>query len=477
MRRTKIVGTIGPASWSEDTFSKLVDGGLDVARLNFSHGDHERHSTTLEMIRAVSEKKGRHIAVLQDLCGPKVRTGKVLDDDGAGVLQLEPGDVVILAAGESYSKPGRIGISHRAIALESKPGDRVFISDGLIELLILNVKDNEIHCSVVVGGEVGSRKGVNLPGSELKGIPAITEKDWEDLDWGIRNKVDYVALSFVRRPEEIQALRKRIHESGGDIPVIAKIEKPQALDRIDEIVRAADGVMVARGDLGVELPPQQVPLVQKSLIALAMEHERPVITATQMLESMTENRRPTRAEVSDVANAIFDGTDAVMLSGETASGKHPVSALSTMADIAEAADEFIRTQPCFRRREGFAVPDNVGEAVGRAAEQIARDLDLKAIFVPDVDGTRARAASASRPDAKIYGMSWKPEVLKRMALLWGVETVWMPLVKRGSELIEQAEKLAIEKNAACSGDWIVIMTGSPHEDPGPVNTLRLHQIP
>lgn len=477
MRRTKIVATIGPSSWNEDIFAELVDCGLDIARLNFSHGDHERHAKTLAMIRAVSEKKGRHVAVLQDLCGPKVRTGKVSPDGGSDVVHLEPDDHVVLAAGDPHSKPGRIGISHREIALESRTGDRIFISDGLIELLILDVVDTEIHCKVVVGGDVGSRKGVNLPGSELKGIPAITTKDWADLEWGIRNRVDYVALSFVRRPEEIKALQQNIRKNGVHIPVIAKIEKPQALERIDEIVRTADGVMIARGDLGVELPPQQVPLVQKSLIALSMEHERPVITATQMLESMTENRRPTRAEVSDVANAIFDGTDAVMLSGETASGKHPVCALSTMADIAEAADEFIRKQPHFRRREGFAIPDNVGEAVGRAAELIARDLDLKAIFVPDVDGTRARAASASRPDAKIYGMSWEPAVLRRMALLWGVATVQMPLAKRGSELIEQAEKLAIEKNAAASGDWIVIMTGSPHEVPGPVNTLRLHQIP
>lgn len=491
MRRTKIVATIGPASWERAVFADLVDAGLDVARLNFSHGDHSGHKKTLEMIRSVSSEKNRHIAVMQDLCGPKVRTGIVAEPEGESLgdgkekdakkaqkkLTLDPGSTVILACGEKISRPGRIGISHREVAEESAPGDRIFIHDGLIELQVLEVKGKEIHCEVVVGGDVGSRKGVNLPDAELKKIPAVTEKDWKDLEWGIKNEVDYVALSFVRRPEEIRSLQKYIEEKGASIPVIAKIEKPQALQCMDEIVRTADGVMVARGDLGVELPPQQVPLVQKDLIALAMEHERPVITATQMLESMNENKRPTRAEVSDVANAIFDGTDAVMLSGETASGKYPVDALKTMADIAGAADEFIQSKPNYRRREEFAIPDNVGEAIGRAAELIARDLELKAIFVPDVEGSRARAASASRPDAEIYGISWNHSVLRRMALLWGVTPVYMVRVERGSELITQAQELALEKNIATSEEWIVIMTGSPHDAPGPVNSLRLHQIP
>jgi pyruvate kinase len=469
MRRTKIVATIGPASWDEPTIEKLIRAGMDCARLNFSHGDHATHQRTLERIRRISDELNRQVAVIQDLCGPKVRTGTVEDT----TVTLTPGDDVILVAGDDKAVEGRVGVSHRQVADEVKPGDHVYLKDGLLELEVKEISGAEILCRVLTGGDLGSRKGVNIPGSPLSGIPAVTEKDWRDLEWGIEHEVDYVALSFVRSPHEIRQVQSRLRESGMQTPVIAKIEKPQALEKIDEIVRASDGIMVARGDLGVELPPERVPLEQKSLIALCMEHERPVITATQMLESMISKARPTRAEVNDVANAIFDGTDAVMLSGETATGSHPVDALSMMARIAESADDFIASRPTYRRRDSFATPDNVGEAIGRAAELIARDLDLAVICVGDVDGTRIQAAAASRPDAEIIGLCSDPVVLRRMSLLWGVTPILTPPVERGSDLLAQSVEITRRLGLAEDGEWIVLMAGSPHEKPGPVNTLRL----
>lgn len=473
MRRTKIVATLGPASWDESVIGQLLEAGMNVARLNFSHGEHEVHHRTLARLRKAAVAAQKPLAVLQDLCGPKIRTGVVA---GNSPILLEPGETVILAAGEPQARAGRIGISHAQVVDELTAGDAIYLKDGLFSLEVEKIAGPEIHCRILQGGLLESRKGVNVPGRELKGIPAVTEKDWQDLEWGLAHDVDYVALSFVRDPADVRAVQKRIRAAGKNIPVVAKIEKPQALEKIDEIVRTADGVMVARGDLGVELPPERVPLVQKKLIALCLEHERPVITATQMLESMTENTRPTRAEVSDVANAIFDGTDAVMLSGETASGNHPVEALTTMARIAESADAFISARPSYRRRDSFAVPDNVGEAIGRAAELISRDLKLAVICVGDVDGSRTVAAAASRPDAFIVAMASDEIVHRRMSLLWGVTPVRIPKVERGSDLLLQAEKISRRLGLANEGEWIVLMAGSPHELPGPVNTLRVHRL-
>lgn len=476
MRRTKIIATLGPASWDEPVLRELIAAGLDVARLNFAHGNRDTHGRTLDRVRRLAAEAGRFVGVLQDLGGSKLRTGKIAAGDVGAAIELKAGEHVVLVAGQATTEPGRIGVSHRAIVTETSPGQRIFLSDGRLELRIVERQGDELVCAVIRGGQLGSRQGINIPGAILSAVPAVTDKDWADLEWGLEHGVDFVALSFVRSPDDILAVKQRIAAAGASVWVIAKIEKPQALERIDEIIQAADGIMIARGDLGVELDAARVPLVQKELIRLANQHECPVITATQMLESMTESPRPTRAELSDVANAIFDGTDALMLSAETASGRFPVQALSMMADIATASDEYIHEHPVEQRRDLFAPPDNVGEAIGRAAERITRELDIRAIFVADVDGSRALAASKSRPGAQLLGLATDDRILRRMNLLWGVTPIKMPPIERGSKLLPLAEKLAVQRRLAQPGDWLVLLSGSPHTESGPTNVLRLHQI-
>ncbi len=473
MRRTKIVATIGPASASELVLRELIRNGMDIARLNFSHGTHESHQLVLERIRRISAEEGRHVAVLQDLGGPKIRTGTMPPH---AVIDLLPGSEVALVSGLDRTEPGVIGISYPRLEEEVSAGQKIFINDGLIELRIARISGSSIFCNVIRGGPLTSRKGVNVPGAALISAPAVTMKDWQDLEWGLQNGADAIALSFVRQAAEIAQVQQRIAESGKTAPVFAKIEKPQALDNIAAIVKQADGIMIARGDLGVEVEPERIPLIQKELISLCNEHERPVITATQMLESMTHATRPTRAEVSDVANAIFDGTDAVMLSGETASGEFPIEALQMMARIAEQSDDYIAQHPMCCSSERLPPPDNVSEAVGRAGEYLARKLNIRAVFVAEIDGTRTSGISKSRPVSAIYALADDPAVQRRLNFLWGVTPMPLPPVSRGSALLRDIESLALKHALANHGDWILLLASTPHALPGPLNTLRLQQI-
>ncbi len=473
MRRTKIVATLGPASANERVLRELIKTGLDVARLNFSHGDHSMHQRTLDLVRRLAAEENRPVAILQDLGGPKIRTGIVADQ---GSLPLREGDRLFLLAGSDVAEPGRIGISYSKLPSQCPPGARIFMDDGLIELRALSCGTTEVECLVVRGGDLRSRKGVNLPGAKFEGLPALTDKDKIDLAWGLEHGVDFVALSFVREPADVQEVQALVRHAKTKPHVIAKIEKPQALDHIHGILAVSDGIMVARGDLGVELDPEQVPLAQKDLIRLANAHERPVITATQMLEPMTKPARPTRAEVNDVANAIFDGTDAVMLSAETASGQFPVLALGMMARIAEAADDHIARHSQYRHREAMDPPDTVLEAVGRAAELLARELHVRVIVTATLDGQSALGISKSRPEAALYALSPDPAILRRMNLYWGtIPLPTGPLTSR-MELSRQAEKVAIDQGLAQPGDFLVLVSSSPIDAPGDPNNLRLHRI-
>ena len=364
-RHSKIVCTIGPATCSPGMIDRLFAAGMDVARLNFSHATYEEHAQSITMIRAASGKHEKPVAILADLQGPKIRTGALA---GGGPVMLRAGRRFIITAAKVLGDSTRVSTTFTALPREVHRGDRVLLSDGLIELRVEQVREREIVCEIVNGGALGQHKGINLPGLKLR-VPALTPKDRADLAFALKHGANYIAVSFVRRPEDIQLAKQLIRHAGKDTPVIAKLEKPQAIENLDAILRAADAVMIARGDLGVEMSPERVPVVQKMIIARARELRRPVITATQMLESMTENPRPTRAEASDVANAIFDGSDAVMLSAETATGKYPIEAVGMMARIIEEAEGSVREFPRPARQEQLEVPGTVAELVCHSSRE------------------------------------------------------------------------------------------------------------
>ncbi len=464
-RRTKIVATIGPASSEEGVLRAMIRAGMDVARLNFSHGSLEEHGEQLTAIRRAAEAEDAHVAVLGDLCGPKIRTGRTLPE---GPVLLQKGETVRLVPGDEVV-PGSIGISYEEVFEDLADGMDVFLADGAIHLRVEHAGGDWATCQVLVGGQVGARKGVNVPGAELSHIPTVTEEDRRAAAWAAEHGLDYLALSFVRQATDLDEVRSCLN--GAEIPVLAKIEKPVAVERFPEILDRADGIMVARGDLGVEIPLEEVPIVQKRLCAQARDAERPVIVATQMLETMKSAARPTRAEVSDVANAVFDGADAVMLSAETATGRHPVEAVATMARILAAADAYLEAERWREPAPSLADADNVGEAVGRAAELVARQLRIETICVLDADGTRTRAAAASRPAARILGLAHQPALLRRMALLWGVEPILVPAHERGSELAATVRALLAERRLAQGP--MILLTGTPHDAPGPATTLRV----
>jgi pyruvate kinase len=386
-RRAKILCTLGPASNSEVAIRDLMRLGMDVARLNFSHGSHQEHAHNIERLRRVADQGNRTICILQDLQGPKIRTGRL---KGHTPVALKTGSHITITPRDIPGTSATISTTFRGLAREVQTGSRILLSDGLIELSVIHVRGEDVECEVINGGVLAEHQGINLPGAAL-GIPALTDKDRKDLEFGLRHGVDIIALSFVRSAADVRAVKRIITDHGSDVPVIAKLEKPQALAHLEEIFEVADGVMVARGDLGVEVPPEQVPVIQKHVIRRAAEWRKPVIIATQMLESMIENPRPTRAEASDVANAIFDGTDAVMLSGETASGQYPREAVAMMAKIVVEAEtnmaEF--TQPRRRQKRALTIAETICESVAHAAE----DLHMGAIAVFTESGNTARLIS------------------------------------------------------------------------------------
>jgi pyruvate kinase len=467
-RHSKIVCTIGPASCNPRILKRLLEAGMDVARLNFSHGTHAEHLERMQLLRAAASELGKTIAILADLQGPKIRTGTLA---GGRPVVLRSGQKFTITTAKILGDSTRVNTTFLPLPKEVHRGDRILLSDGLIELRVESVRLRDVNCRVVNGGALGEHKGINLPGVKLR-VPALTAKDKTDLNFALAHGADYIAVSFVRRPEDVLLAKQLIRRAKKDTPVIAKLEKPEAIESLEQILKVSDGVMVARGDLGVEMRPERVPVVQKNIIARAREFRRPVITATQMLESMTENPRPTRAEASDVANAIFDGSDAVMLSAETASGKYPVEAVSIMARIIEEAEASITEFSRPATQEKLEVAETVAELVCHAS----RELHMKWIVVFTHSGFTARLVSRYRPLVPIAAFSPEPETRRRLALLWGVVPLEIPNLRKVDQLAEISEKRLLKEKLVREGDVIAIVAGTPMGVRGTTNFMKFHVI-
>ncbi len=466
--RTKVVATLGPASSNRETLGGMVEAGLDVVRLNFSHGERADHAARVELVRAVAKELDHNLAILVDLQGPKIRVG-VVGDNG---IKLDRGREVTLVAGTDRCAEPDIPVVYPALAADVRQGDRILLDDGAIGLRVEDVEGERVRCQVERGGVVKSRKGVNLPGVAVSAA-SLTAKDRADVATAVEFGADYVALSFVRRPDDVAEAKQAIVEHGGDIPVVAKLERPEAIDVLDDILEVADAVMVARGDLGVELAVEQVPPIQKHIIARANSLGVPVITATQMLESMVASSRPTRAEASDVANAIFDGTDAVMLSQETAIGQYPVEAVATMNRIAREAEATpYLSAPPPPAVGGLDVP----ATVCRAAVQMATDLGAAAIVAFTESGASARYVSRFRPRTPIIGLTTSELARRRMALFWGVETA-SPLAigTQVRSMIDAADERIVKEGLLTPGDLVVVVAGSPGGRGG-TNRVLVHRV-
>jgi pyruvate kinase len=471
MRRAKIVCTIGPACDSEEMIRDLMRVGMDVARLNFSHGTHAKHARRIERLRRAAHQLKRTICILQDLQGPKIRTG--LLKNGKPV-QVKPGAVLTITPRKVHGTAALIATDFPGLAREVEPGARVLLSDGRIELKVRAIRGGDVECEVVNGGLLGEQQGINLPGAAVA-LPVLTEKDKRDLEFGLKHGVDVVALSFVRSADDIRTAKTLMQKLGKSVPIISKLEKPQAIERLEEILEITNGIMIARGDLGVELPPERVPIIQKLVIQRSDVWRRPVITATQMLESMTENPRPTRAEASDVANAIFDGTDAVMLSGETATGRYPRETVAMMVRIileAEASMAKLPSVPRRRREEHhYSVAETICESIAHAAE----DLPMRAIAVFTESGNTARMMSKHRPKVSIYAFSRKPEVCNRMNALWGVHPVHKEEWESAEAMLRTAEEELLPKGLLRAGDVLGLVAGTKLTS-GATNFMRLHTV-
>src|SRR6202161_4330237 len=470
-RRAKIVATLGPSCNTEPVFRELVRAGLDVARLNFSHGTHPEKLKLIEMVRKVSREEGKPICILGDLQGPKIRTGRLKNRIP---VQLKTGQRLTITPRDIAGTSTLIATTFPTLAENLEAGARILLSDGLIELYVVAVNGQDTECEVVNGGMLGEHKGINLPGLPVR-VPSLTAKDEEDLEFAINNDVDAIAVSFVRTAEDIRLVRQRVATLGAETWIIAKLEKPQAIQHLESILEAADGVMVARGDLGVEMPPEKVPAIQKHVIRRASDYRKPVITATQMLESMIENPRPTRAEASDVANAIYDGTDAVMLSAETAAGKYPVEAVKMMAKIVletESQEPEIRTSD---RSQSGHVRLSVAETICESMAHAAEDLDISAIAVFTETGTTARQLSKYRPKSPIFGLSSVDLVIHRMTLLWGVHPILCNKLATAEQMVEPAERL-LEAGGHVQPRQILGIVAGTRTKSGSTNFLRLHVL-
>jgi pyruvate kinase len=480
MRRTKIVATVGPASRRPETLERLVKAGVDVFRLNFSHGTQEEHLEVIRSSREIAARLHRPLALLQDLSGPKIRTGAVKGDE----VDLVKGARIAITTDPTVEGTAElISTTYAALPRDTKAGDQILLDDGNLELRVLGVADARVECEVVDGGPLRSHKGMNLPGVALS-TPALTEKDRRDLVFGIQHQVDYVAMSFVRRAEDVLEAKALVRSMGEATPIIAKIEKPQAVDNLEAILEAADGVMVARGDLGVELGTEDVPIVQKRIIAMANAAGKVVITATQMLESMIENPRPTRAEASDVANAILDGTDAVMLSGESAVGKFPVVTVETMARIADYTEEHgmgsIRPRRADARRGDLPpAPLGPGNAVTRSltrvAVSVAEELGCKLILAFTESGTTARLVAGHRPRMPVVAVTHDDRVYRRLALWWGVVPIKSEFVENTDDLLAAGEERLKARGIAQKGDTILMLSGHSIAAAA-TNMLRVHTV-
>ncbi|GAC1405827.1 MAG: pyruvate kinase [Candidatus Velthaea sp.] len=476
-KRTKIVATIGPASRDPLVLRELFRTGVNVVRLNFSHGTHDEHRTVIEDVRRIAQELGIHVAILQDLPGPKVRTGPLAD--GTACVSLRAGADFTLTTSAVAGNAERVSVSYVNFARDVAPGKRIYLADGAIALRITSVDGHDVRTTVESGGDLRPTQGINYPDGTLD-IAAVTDRDLEHLAFGVENDVDWVAVSFVRSAADIARVKSFIAERGRSIPVIAKIEKHEALDNIESIVAISDGIMVARGDLGVEIPMEEVPLVQKDLIARSNRSSKPVITATQMLESMIVNARPTRAEVTDIANAILDGTDAVMLSGETARGAYPLEAVKVMATISREVEARYPHREARKKRAagsgGIETEEDIGTSIAEAAVRSAESLGLDLVVTGTTTGNTARHISSFRPKARIIAITPLVEVARRMALVWGVESLVVQTYRYIETLIEIAEQRVIAEGLASPGETIAITTGMP-VGAGGTNVLKIHRLP
>lgn len=467
MRRTKIIATIGPASRERPLLEKLIKAGIDVARLNCSHADHDTIAKIIKDVREISQQEERSVGILLDLSGPKIRTA----DLAQGPVELATGQSFTLTSRSVIGTGEIVSTNYPLLAREVKPGDTILLDDGLIELSVSSTDDTDVNCQVASGGLLRNRKGINLPGVRLS-IPALTEKDKEDLAFGLKQEVDFVALSFVRDPDDIRSLKELIGDHWPPVLAIAKLEKPEALEHLDEILDVADGVMIARGDLGVELPPEKVPPVQKLITKRANARGKPVITATQMLESMIEHPRPTRAEASDVANAIFDGTDAVMLSGETAAGAYPLEAVRMMDRIAVAAEASLD----FTELHKHALPTSA-HAIAHAACAMAVDMKARAIAAFTKSGSTARLISQLRPPGPIIALTQHMHVYRQLSLYWGVRPLMLTEVSDSESTLALVEDTLLDEGIVSPGDSMVITGGLPIAARGPANFVKLSILP
>ncbi|WP_447978505.1 pyruvate kinase [Candidatus Nitrospira bockiana] len=475
MRKAKIVCTIGPASRSPEILDRLIESGMDAARLNFSHGTRESHAQAIQAVREAAARQRAPVAIIQDLQGPRIRVGTL----PSGSLAILPGQVVrLVGEGSPSSSSERDGmvipVTYPSLAEDVRPGARILIDDGLIELTADRIVDHAVCCRVITGGTIGSHKGINLPGTRISAA-TLTEKDREDLRFGLKHRVDYLALSFVRGPEDVIEARRLVSDAGGEIPIIAKIERPEAVEHLEALLDQADGIMIARGDLGVEMGPEAVPVLQKRMITEANRRRRLVITATQMLESMTQNPRPTRAEASDVANAVFDGTDAVMLSAETAVGRYPVEAIQVMDRIVRAAEDG-KEPGLIRRAEPNHGPVSFAEAIGAAASSAAAATKASALVAFSQSGATIRLLSKQRPSAPIIAFTPFEHVRYRMALYWGVRAYRMPLITDTDHRIREVELRLKAEGLVKTGDRIVIISGALVGQRGGTNLMKLHEV-
>jgi pyruvate kinase len=467
MPKTKIVCTIGPSSSSPDVIRAMIQGGMNVARLNFSHGTHADHGEKIRMIRRIAAELNRPVAILQDLCGPKVRVGRIPDPG----IRLRPGQPFILTSEAVAGDGKRVSVSHQGLPSDVKAGDRLLLADGMMELEVVGSDGPDITTRVITGGLLTSHKGVNLPTGSMQ-IEAMTAKDREDLRFGLAHDVDYVALSFVRSVEDIRTIKALIADAGRRTPVVAKIEKHEALDHIDALVDASDAIMVARGDLGVEIPLENVPNIQKMIIHKANRRGRPVIIATQMLRSMVDAPRPTRAEAADVANGVLDGADAVMLSEETANGRHPVEAVRFMVNIARAAEERFPYRRYLKQKQNL----DISKSVAAAACNLADNLKAAAIVATTRSGATARHVARFRPRGRIIALSPSKKTVRRLSMCWGCLPCYLSLSDDTDEMVETAAESALKTGHVQPGDLVVITAGRPLYAAGTTNMLWVKRL-
>ncbi|WP_123054593.1 pyruvate kinase [Clostridium sp. JN-1] len=472
MQKTKMIFTIGPASGNEEVLSKLIEAGMSVSRHNFSHGDHEEHKMRMDLVKKLRKKYNKPIAIMLDTKGPEIRTLNFAE----GKVDLKEGDKFTVYCNEEVMGDNtKCSITYAGLCNDVKAGDSILIDDGLVGLEVETVEGNKIHCKVKNAGTVGNHKGVNVPGVSID-LPAMTEKDEDDLIFGCEQGVDMIAASFIRKAADVLAIRKILEANGGhDILIFSKIESQEGVHNIDEIIKFSDGIMVARGDMGVEIPMEKVPLVQKMIIEKCNKAGKPVITATQMLDSMIRNPRPTRAEASDIANAIFDGTDAIMLSGESANGKYPVEAAQTMARIAQAAESRLNYESILNKNKGMHI-QNVPNAISFATCTTAQELNASAIITATQSGHTARIVSKYRPACPIIAVTSSESVARKLALNWGVFAILTQKVDSTDELIEKSVEISLKTNYVKKGDLVVIAAGIPVSYSGTTNMLKVHIV-